>query len=113
VTRRNRIGRAFFTDVLPLDGFIARNGKLEFEDLAVRYGFAAPRSYAVRWSRFDNETEQSTPLPGTTFQLPAELQAPNQYVAARIEGADARKTVTVYLRNRNGRIEVAGIDRTW
>jgi hypothetical protein len=113
VMRRDMIGRAFFKDVLPLDGFSARDGKLKFEDLAAHYGFAGPQSYTVRWSRFDNETGQLTPLPGTTFALPAELQVPNAYAAAHIEGADIRRTVTVYLRNRKGRVEVAGIDRTW
>jgi hypothetical protein len=41
IERRNKIGHAFFNDVLPLDNFAVRAGRLAFEDLAVKYGFGA------------------------------------------------------------------------
>jgi hypothetical protein len=107
VERRNRIGRTFFQDVLPLDNFAVRNGKLVFEDLAVKFGFEGARTYSVQWSAFDNDASRKAPIPGaTTFNLP---NSPAAYVAADISAGDPRKTVTVYLRNQ----QVVGIDRTW
>jgi hypothetical protein len=107
IERRNRIGRAFLNDVLPLDDFAVRDGKLAFTDLAERYGFHEPRQYSVAWSVFDNRTGQRTPIAGATgFGVP---QAAAEYLAASIRSDDPRKTVTVYLRDGN----VVGIDRTW
>lgn len=106
IERRNRIGRAFFAEELPLDHFAVRGGRLEFEDLAAEYGFHAPQRYSVAWSVFDNATGRRTSIPNaTTFQVPA---AHAEYLAARIHSADPDKTVTVYLRGR----QVVGIDRT-
>lgn len=116
IARRDKIGRAFFDDVLPLDHFAVKHGRLEFEDLAAKYNFAPPVSYTVQWSRFDNDTEQKAPLPGRGgFEIPAELSkaAPGAYFAADIQGQDARKTVTVYLRKTGGDFRIVGVDRRW
>ncbi|MBZ5585848.1 MAG: hypothetical protein LAQ30_27380 [Acidobacteriia bacterium] len=107
IERRNRIGRTFFNDVLPLDGFSVRDGRLYFEDLAAKYGFQAARRYEVAWSEFNNETEMKTPLRGAaSFAVPSSAA---EYLAADIRGDEPRKTVTVYLRGNR----VVGIDRTW
>ncbi|MBI1940606.1 MAG: hypothetical protein HYS33_03760 [Acidobacteria bacterium] len=116
IERRNKIGRAFFTKVLPLDRFAVRDGKLAFQDLAVRHGLIASRQYTVQWSRFNNDTEQKTSLPGeTTLALPGELRSASagEYFAADITSGDPKKTVTVYLRRKPDRVEVVGIDRGW
>lgn len=113
IVRRDKIGRTYYTAVLPLDNFAVRNGILEFENLAVKHGFAAPQELTVAWSRFDNLSGKLTTLPGAGFALPAVLKSPGEYVAAEIRGEDPAKSVTVYLRNRQGRIEVVGIERKW
>jgi hypothetical protein len=106
IERRNKIGRAFFQDVLPLDGFAVRDGKLIFEDLAVKYGFEAPRSYSVQWSVFDNQSSVKSSLPAPGFEVPS-ADAP--YLAAEIRAQGTAKTLTVYLHDGS----VVGIDRTW
>jgi hypothetical protein len=107
IERRNRIGHAFFHDVLPLDHFAVRDGTLVFEDLAVKYGFEGARTYSVQWSLFDNGTSHKTTIPGAaTFGVPASTEP---YLAADIRAADTGKTVTVYLRDN----QVIGVDRTW
>ena len=107
IERRNKIGQAFLDDVLPLDNFALRGSSLTFQDLAVQYGFHAPRQYAVQWSRFDNRANRKTPIAGaTTFALP---RSDSLYLAADIRAEDPRMTVTVYLRDG----EVVGVDRTW
>jgi hypothetical protein len=116
IRRRDKIGRAFFSGVLPLDRFEVKDGKLVFEDLAVKHGFLSARNYTVQWSRFDNESEQKSALAGaTSFDLPREIldAAPGSYAVADIAGDDPKKTVSVYLRKRGERFQVVGIERGW
>ena len=69
----------------------------------------------MKWSAFDNDSEQHTPLAGAShFQLPPEaLSARNAYLAATISGQNPETTVIVYLRRRADGIQIVGIDRTW
>ena len=124
IRRRDKIGRAFFSKVLPFDRFGVQNGSLTYEDLALKHGFIPSQEYAasdnfpqsVRWSRFDNETEQKTPLTGeTTLILPQQVQqaVAGEYFVIDIAGAESRKTVSVFLRKREDGVEVVGIDRAW
>jgi hypothetical protein len=64
IERRNKIGRAWLTNVNPVaDPALADDGTLTFRNPAVEYGFApAPSRYVVTWFRFDNATGQSTRL---------------------------------------------------
>jgi hypothetical protein len=119
-TRRDKIGRAFFSNVLPLDEFTVANGNLEFVDLAARYNFFPPRKYVVKWFGFDNQTGQlQGALSGSeTNTLPpawASL-AEGGYIAAQITAGgatDSTKSVRVFLRKSRGEGKVVGIERTW
>ncbi|SRR5581483_7585325 len=116
IVRRDKIGRAYFSAVLPLDGFAVRGGKLVFEDLGVKYGFTGPRSYKITWSRFDNRSETQTPLPDETGEnIPRELErsSADAYYSAEIRSDETSQAVIVYLRKREQRIKVVGIDRRW
>ena len=108
IERRNKIGRAFFDDVLPLDDFAVRGGKLAFEDLGGEV--RVPRRRESTRSRGRSSTIARTGRrrsPGaTSLDVP---RARSEYLAADIRAGDPRKTVTVYLR----RDKVVGIDRTW
>jgi hypothetical protein len=114
--RRDKIGRVYFSKVLPLDRFTIKDGRLVFEDLAVKHGFMTSRNYAIQWFHFNNDTGQTTPLVGeTSFALPRQLEEAQrgEYFAAEIAGGDPKKTITVYLRKKSDRIEVVGLDRNW
>jgi hypothetical protein len=116
--RRDRIGRTYFSKVLPLDNFRVQNGELEFDDLAVKYGLVAPpRQYTPGWFYLDNATLARTPLlDGVDFQLPAQIinAAAGSYFSVVIHlSDDIRKTVAVDLRKTQTGIEVVGIERTW
>ena len=115
--RRDKIGRAYFSKVLPLDVFRVTDGELRFEDLAVRYKFAPARDYKISWSEFNNAGGTTKPLQEeTSFQLPARFvsAAGPEYVAATIQtSTDGHKTVTVYLRKNGSSFDVVGIERTW
>ncbi|MCC6858551.1 MAG: hypothetical protein IT158_08325 [Bryobacterales bacterium] len=103
IERRNRVGRAYFKAVLPLDGFRVDDGRLLFDDLEVKYGFAESRSYDIRWRRMDNASGKMSELQAAG---PAVPRVAAEYLAAIIEGAG--RSLTVYL--RKGR-EVVGIER--
>ncbi len=113
--RRDKIGRAFFGKVLPLEDFRITNGTLEFRDLAVVHGFATQRQYNAKWSNFDNQRNALTAIPSaTSMSLPGEWQstAEGNYLAVTLSASgDESKAVTVYLRKTNGAAKVVGIDR--
>jgi hypothetical protein len=115
--RRDKIGRTFFSKVLPLDHFRVENGELVFEDLAVKYRFHPSRSYGVHWSSFDNIQQKHTPISGSTSnRLPAAATqaAPGAYFSAAIAASgDPLKPVTVYIRKEGTGYKVVGVDRTW
>lgn len=116
IRRRDKIGRAFFSDVLPLDDFAVENGRLRFTDLAVKYGFVQPRAVSVRW--FHLEPPRLEPVEGDGPALPEVFQAaPAGTIAvARLRLAantDSRR-VDVYLRRAaDATWQAAGIQRTW
>jgi hypothetical protein len=113
IERRDKIGRAFFRQVLPLDRFAVAGGALVFEDLETRRGWAAARKYQVQWSNFDNSTDKKTPIPGaTSFQIPQQTHE-GGYLAADISLPDRKETVTVYLRRHASETKLVGIERTW
>ena len=115
--RRDKIGQTYFSKVLPLDRFRVQSGELEFEDLAASYGFRPAEEYAVRWSLFDNITQQHHVLPGgSSRRLPDQAaQAPSgTYFSAVIYSPkEERKSVTVTIRKTEHGYEVVGIERAW
>lgn len=116
IARRDKIGKAFLLKVLPLDNFAVADRRLVFEDLGAKYKLAAAREYSVQWSRFDNDVEKKTPIPGSsTFALPGLLRdaGDGEYFAADIQGGDPKKAITVYLRKVSDGVQVVGMDRTW
>ena len=117
IERRNKIGRTYFSKVLPLDWFDVVDGELKFEDLAEHYDFIEPRSYRAQWSTFDNQTEKHTNLgaSASTLEIPpvTSTAAPGSYFAARIWADDPLMAVTVYLRKKGGGLDLVGVERHW
>ena len=92
---------------------LLRMGRLVFEDLEVKHGFIDAREYSIQWSSFNNETEEKTALSGeTSLAVPRQVSS-GDYIAAEIRSGNSDKTVTVYLRNQDGKMKVVGIERTW
>jgi hypothetical protein len=92
--RRNKIGRAFFAHVLPVDGFSVRNGTLEYEDLAAKY-FGAPSRVSIQWHTFDNASGRLDAIDGAVSPAVPSTRSP--YLAAEFRSAG--RAVRVYLRN--------------
>ena len=115
IERRNRIGRTFFAGVLPLDRFRVTANGLEFDDLAVTYGFSTPRTYTIEWYGFDNARNAILDQSGTGPAVPSSVQAlaTGAYVAARVSAGNADMRVEVFLRKGANGFEVVGLERTW
>jgi hypothetical protein len=106
--RQRKIGQWAFSTVLPLDNLHIRNRRLEFEDLAVKYGLAPARSYSVSWAAFDNELERTSPIDGAAgFDVPV---SQSRYLVATVHGGDPALRMQVYIRDGN---QVVGIERRW
>ena len=111
IERRDNIGRTWFSKVLPLDHFRVENGRLEFQDLGMRYNFNPKRDHQIAWARFDNETEQRSPITGHSgASLPKDGA---EFLVADISSSEPGKTVSVYIRSRRGNAEVVGVERKW
>jgi hypothetical protein len=109
VERRDKIGRAYLSKGLALDGFKVQNGRLQFEDLAAKYGVAARRARQIAWSRYDNETGRSQPLTGASdFTLPRARTG--EYYRASISSGGDR--IDLYVRAAASGFEVVGIQRS-
>jgi hypothetical protein len=115
IERRNRIGRTFFSKVLPLDRFRVAGDTLVFDDLGVTYHFAAPRSYTIDWFGFDSPKDVMTTPMGSGPGLPAGAAtlAEGSYIAARVFSDAPAMQVTAYLRRQSDGFHVVGIDRAW
>jgi hypothetical protein len=115
IARRDKIGRAFFSTVLPLDEFRVSGGSLIFEDLAARFGFAEPVPLVPSWFLYDNVQAKKTPVAGGGFTIPAacEASAAGGICGVTIRGPRGQR-VESYLRKRSGGDwVVVGLHRNW
>jgi hypothetical protein len=117
IARRDRIGRAYFRKVLPIDNFRVEDDELRFDNLEAKYGFVSPPSYSLEWSRFDNDIERHVPIGqvSPTSEIPPIVEQGEEgvYVAAKIWAENPQTSVTVYLRKEQGGLRVVGADRDW
>ena len=113
IQRRDKIGRAFYKKVLPIDRFEIRGNQLVFEDLSEKADFGTAGPYRIQWFQFDNGTEATSPIPGATTAVMPSPSGP--YLVARIasESRPAQLVdVTVRLEGSSSPT-VVGIDRRW
>ena len=131
IKRRDKTVRWGITSTNPLDRFDIRDGRapeLAFDNAAVRLGLVNQRSqYEIRWAPFDNTIGTVGAIRATldTFEprvpIPPDAWGPTdafgfRYAVAMISTSQPefphwRKPVQVTIRNRNGHLDVVGIDR--
>jgi len=99
--------------VLPVDRFELAGGRLAFVDLASLYGLGPALDIAVEWSLFDNERETSVLLAGESSAKLPRMDGDGYWLATLSSAQRPRQTVRVYVRNRGGRVELIGVERTW
>lgn len=115
-SRRDAIGRAWFSQVLPLEGFRIADDHLAFDDLAGQYGLSSPGSYQLNWFVWHNETQQKEDVSTSADPaLPEQLKSlgTGSYIGCRValEHADKR-SVTIYFRHEADNWKLVGISRT-
>jgi hypothetical protein len=114
VKRRDKIGRAYFGKLLPLDRFAVRQGRLVWEDLSEKHGFGGAGPVAIQWSVFDNESEKRTPLNGANTTALPPMDRDGFWVAELASQKTASHKISVYLRRRGPEApQIVGIDREW
>ncbi len=126
IKRQLKTGRFYINRVNPLDEFRITRTSLAFTNLSEHYGFVSPATrYWIRWSRYDNTTDTTTPLSEpivqdeATIALPREarqLRQPGQFLLAEIHSLrDEHPTwntrIGVYLRPAGDTFEIVGIER--
>jgi hypothetical protein len=108
IIRRDKIGRTYFSKLLPLDNFRLENNQLIFDDLSVRYRLGMTRKYKYSWFAFDND--RAVRIPVASASGPEIPDTGSLYFGAQIAAVDDdSKSVTVFLRKR----EVVGIQRSF
>jgi hypothetical protein len=120
IARRDKIGRHYFAQMLPLDGFRIQNGRLEFDNLGGHSdSIRNTRMHTVQWFRLVNDTGEQVPLAtADSFDVPLQVAqaGSGQYYGARIEaaGEDPERHVTVFLRtDASAAQRVVGVERGW
>ncbi len=115
LARQKIIGRTIFAKLLPLTDFRITENRIEFDDLAVRYGFDARRSYRYRWAAFDNLSRNESPLEGDGPELPrqGENATGESYFVVTIE-SDSRpgQAVRAFVRSSGGAAKIVGVERS-
>jgi hypothetical protein len=123
IERRDIILRTWLTGVNPaVDVTLAENGTLTFSNAAVNaHAAAAPRSYLVSWSRFDNDTGVHTPVAEESRSAEPRASAPPSLqnadfvsAAIRAEHPDYprwREPVQVYFRRTGTGWKTVGLLR--
>jgi len=132
IKRRDKVVAHWIAQTTPLDEFAVTDGPagpvLTFDDAAVRLGVAdAPAAYRARWSSFDNLSGRTTPVGAETtlaarrLDVPAGAWGPRdpsgaRYATASIASDHAgyphwSKPVLVTLRDRQGLVDVVGVER--
>lgn len=113
IARRDIVARTFIPKLLSIENARIEGNTLRFDDLAAERGLAAPRTYEVEWTRFDNLTgESSKTAEGTGMTLPAAVaSAPaGSYWAATLRANGMSRSATLYFR-RDTDWKLVGIDR--
>lgn len=110
IKRRDKIAESWLSKALPFDKFTVADGKLSFEDLGARYGFATS-NYAVHWQSIDHHG-QATRLPDSGPAIPV-IRDGTQYLLAVItpEDTGTNDPIDIYLRPGPDGFRVVAIDR--
>lgn len=110
--RRDKIGKTYFSKLLPFDQFAIRGDELTWVDLGSKSGYLPAATVNLQWFSFDNESEKKTTLSGqTSAKLPLlSGRTPDGYYGVTLTDAkNPKHTIDVYLRGTT----VVGIERNW
>jgi hypothetical protein len=111
IKRRDKVGRVYFSKVLPLDKFAIGNGEILWEDLAPAQHLPSA-DVSLQWSSYDNRTGARTLIAGeVSRRVPA---IPDGYSCLTVQ--DRKKpshSIDVFLSHNAGTHRIVGVDRHW
>jgi hypothetical protein len=110
IKRRDKIAKAWFSKVLPIDKFSVVDGSLRFEHPGVGPDIET-REYAVSWASQDANGAVTVLSGAVGTNVPAPRSDTRYLVATIHSPEDEALSVTVYLCLRQNRFEVLGVDR--
>jgi hypothetical protein len=123
IKRRDRIKEVWLTGINPIVNVtLSPEGELRFENTAQQHDVGGrPDGYALRWSRFDNNTDTHTPVGNemtvtdTQARAPSGLLEGSDYVSVRIDTRHPRfpnwVPVQAYFRRTATGWQTVGLDR--
>ena len=126
IKRRDKIGRAYFTNINPLTRFaLDEAGVLTFENPAVKAKLAEPpkKGYQAAWNRFDNAARTAQPIGSATPSQSERVQGPSDlpktdgsFVKVSISALEPAhpawaKPVDVYFKRAGGAWRLVGVER--
>jgi hypothetical protein len=113
IERRDKIGRAAFAKVLPIDKFQLNAERLEWVDVASANGLGSPLDIKVQWSTFDNERETASALSGQASPALPPMDRDGYWLATLESPSRPKQAVRVYVRKRGDSVRLVGLERTW
>jgi hypothetical protein len=108
IERRDKIGRAAFAKVLPLDRFRIEGGVLRWSDLAQEHGYGGVGPVQLRWHRFDNASGQATPWDAALRDWPR-----GYWMAELSASRRPSQRVRVYVRSDGASPRIVGVEHQW
>ena len=103
IERRDKIGRYWLTRKSSVDNFTFEDGELRLRHLASEFDFTRRPEIQSEWFLFDANSGISQPVEGE------DAPAPGGYFLVEITSVEGK--VKVYIGNRNGRLEIVGVER--
>jgi hypothetical protein len=94
ITRRDKVVAAWINQVCPVvDPTLSADGTLSFKNAAVEAKAAtAPERYELNWFRFDNATDQRTPVGGAMTASSGSARAPEGLMTGDFVGVSVTAT---------------------
>lgn len=132
IARRDKIGRVYFSKVAPLDNFrIVKRGNsamLDFEDLAIKYGFEEQKNFAYRYDLtcknkviiHEQKIDRNLFIPlhahiaGEANPIDSILKSNYFEIKIQVKRASEKswsKAVTIYLKYNENQFKILGITR--
>jgi len=126
IKRRDKIGRAYFTNINPLTRFaLDEAGVLTFENPGVKAKLAEPpkKGYQAVWNRFDNAARTAQPIGSATPSQSERVQGPSDlpktdgsFIKISISALEPAhpawaKPVDVYFKRAAGAWRLVGVER--
>jgi hypothetical protein len=116
IARRDLVGKAWFSQVAPLENFVVADGKLRFTDLGQKYGVLSASIYSYSWFSFDNQSGHKSPVAGVSSEaVPAALASSSEgsFMGCTLtDTKQTHRTVTVVFRRDGDQWKPVGIERT-